>query len=93
MYVSTGLSVNLYTPLKIEKLRRINVDFWVMKTSRFNEGHIIKAIKAIKEHEVGRKAKDIVRDLGISQGTFYKWNTKLKTHGSLFQNSPLKKGL
>jgi putative transposase len=41
-----------------------------MKTSRFNEGQIIKAIK---EYEGGRKAEDIVRDLGISQGTFYKW--------------------
>jgi putative transposase len=44
-----------------------------MKTSRFNEGQIIKAIK---EHEGGRKAEDIVRDLGISQGTFYKWKQK-----------------
>ncbi len=47
--------------------------FGVMKTSRFNEGQIIKAIK---EHEGGRKAEDIVRDLGISQGTFYKWKQK-----------------
>ena len=44
-----------------------------MKTSRFNVGQIIKAIK---EHEGGRKAEDIVRDLGISQGTFYKWKQK-----------------
>ena len=29
-----------------------------------------------KEHEGGRKAEDIVRDLGISQGTFYKWKQK-----------------
>jgi putative transposase len=47
--------------------------FGVIKTSRFNEGQIIKAIK---EHEGGRKAEDIVRDLGISQGTFYKWKQK-----------------
>jgi hypothetical protein len=26
-----------------------------------------------KEHEGGRKAEDIVRVLGINQGTFYKW--------------------
>lgn len=39
-----------------------------MKTSRFNESQIIKAIK---EHQGGRKAEDIVRDLGISQGAFY----------------------
>jgi putative transposase len=44
-----------------------------MNTSRFNEGQIIKAIK---EHEGGRKAEDIVRDLGNSQGTFYKWKQK-----------------
>jgi putative transposase len=44
-----------------------------MKTSRFNEGQILKAIK---EHGGGRKAEDIVRDLGISQGTFYKWKQK-----------------
>jgi putative transposase len=40
-----------------------------MKTSRFNEGQVIKAIK---EQEGCRKAEDIVRNLGISQGTFYK---------------------
>jgi len=33
-----------------------------MKTSRFDEGQIIKAIK---EHEGGRKAEDIVEDLGL----------------------------
>jgi hypothetical protein len=38
-----------------------------MKTSRFNEGQIIKAIK---EYEGSRMAEDIVRDLGINQGTF-----------------------
>jgi putative transposase len=53
--------------------KRIILDFWEMKTSRFNESQIIKAIK---EHEGGRKAEDIVRDLGISQGTFYKWKQK-----------------
>jgi putative transposase len=44
-----------------------------MKPSRFNESQIIKAIK---EHEGGRKAEDIVSDFGISQGTFYKWKQK-----------------
>jgi putative transposase len=44
-----------------------------MKTSQFNDGQIIKAIK---EHDGGRKAEDIARDLGISQGTFYKWKQK-----------------
>ena len=36
------------------------LDFLVMKTSRFNESQIIKAIK---EHKGGRKAEDIVRGL------------------------------
>jgi putative transposase len=54
-------------------IEKIIFDFWEMKTSRFNESQIIKAIK---EHEGGRKAEDIVRDLGISQGTFYKWKQK-----------------
>jgi putative transposase len=44
-----------------------------MKKSGFNEGQIIKAIN---EHEGGCKAEDIVRDLGIIQGTFYKWKQK-----------------
>jgi len=44
-----------------------------MKTSRSNE---VQIIKAIKEHEGGRKAKDIVRDLWNSQGTFYKWKQR-----------------
>ena len=58
------------SPRRIETMKRIILIFGVMKTSRFNEGQIIKAIK---EHEGGRKAEDTVRDLGISQGTFYKW--------------------
>jgi putative transposase len=44
-----------------------------MKTGRFNEGPVIKAVK---EHEGGCKAEGIVRDLGISQGTFYQWKQK-----------------
>ncbi len=44
-----------------------------MKTSRFNESQIIKAIK---EQERGRKAEDIVRDLGIYKGTLNIWKQK-----------------
>lgn len=33
-------------------------------------------MKAIKEHEGGRKAEDICRELSISQGTFYKWKQR-----------------
>jgi len=44
-----------------------------MKTSRFSEEQIIKAIK---EAEVGRKVPDICRDLGVSEATFYTWRRK-----------------
>ena len=44
-----------------------------MKTTRFNEGQIIKAIK---ENEGGHKADDFVNDIGICQGTLYKWKKK-----------------
>ena len=30
-------------------------------------------VKAIREHENGRKAEEICRELGISTVTFYKW--------------------
>ena len=33
-------------------------------------------VKAIKDHENGRKAEEICRDLGISTVTFYKWRQK-----------------
>jgi hypothetical protein len=39
-----------------------------MKKSRFTETQIVKAIK---EHENGRKAEDLCRELGISTVTFY----------------------
>ncbi|MEB3236056.1 MAG: transposase, partial [Candidatus Sericytochromatia bacterium] len=44
-----------------------------MKTSRFSEEQIIKAIK---EAEMGRKVPDICRDLGVSEATFYAWRKK-----------------
>ena len=44
-----------------------------MKRSRFSEEQIIAAIK---RQESGQKAADICRELGISQGTFYKWKAK-----------------
>jgi len=40
---------------------------------RFTEEQIIKALK---EHDGGRSAADIVRELGISEQTFYNWKHK-----------------
>ena len=41
--------------------------------NRFTEEQIIKALK---EHEGGRPATDIVRELGIAEQTFYNWKRK-----------------
>lgn len=40
-----------------------------MKKTRFSETQIVKAIQ---EHEKGRKAEDVCRELGISTAAFYK---------------------
>jgi putative transposase len=45
-----------------------------MKKTRFTETQIVKAIP---EHESGRKAEDICREMGIITAAFYKWQ-----HGS-----------
>lgn len=44
-----------------------------MKRSKFTETQIVKAIK---EHEAGRKTEDICRELGISTVAFYKWRQR-----------------
>ena len=44
-----------------------------MKRSNFTETQIVKAIK---EHEGGRKAGDICRDMGITPAAFYKWRQR-----------------
>lgn len=44
-----------------------------MKKSRFTETQIIKILK---EQEQGIPVKEIARQHGISEGTFYKWKTK-----------------
>ena len=44
-----------------------------MKKTRFTEAQIVKAIK---EHENGREAKDLCRELGISTAAFYKWRQR-----------------
>ena len=48
-----------------------------MKKTRFTE---IQIIKAIQEHEGGRKAEDICRELSITSAAFYKW---LQRYGGL----------
>lgn len=44
-----------------------------MKKSNFTETQIVKAIK---EHEGGRKAQDICREMGVSPAAFYKWKQR-----------------
>ena len=44
-----------------------------MKKSNSTETQIVKAIK---EHEAGRKAEDICREMGISSAAFYKWKQR-----------------
>jgi putative transposase len=44
-----------------------------MKKSRFTETQIVKAIQ---EHENGKDAKAICRELGITPASFYKWRQR-----------------
>jgi putative transposase len=44
-----------------------------MKKSKFTETQIVKAIQ---DHEAGRKAEDICRELGITTASFYKWRQR-----------------
>lgn len=44
-----------------------------MKKSNFTETQIVKAIK---EHEGGRKAEDICREMSVSPAAFYKWKQR-----------------
>src|ERR1043165_2395615 len=44
-----------------------------MKKTKFTETQIVKAIK---EHENGKDAKDVCRELGISTAAFYKWRQR-----------------
>jgi len=44
-----------------------------MKRTRFTETQIVKAIK---DHEAGRKAEDICRELSITTASFYKWRQR-----------------
>lgn len=44
-----------------------------MKKQKFTESQIVKALK---EHEAGRNAEDISRELGINKATFYSWRKR-----------------
>jgi putative transposase len=44
-----------------------------MKRSKYTENQIIKILK---ENQEGRSAKDICREYGISDATFYTWRKK-----------------
>ena len=44
-----------------------------VKKSKFTETQIAKAIN---EHEAGRKAEEICREMGITSATFYKWRQR-----------------
>lgn len=44
-----------------------------MKSSKFSETQIIKALKS---HEAGVSVSDISRELGIDKSTFYYWRKK-----------------
>jgi putative transposase len=44
-----------------------------MKKSKFTDEQIIAALK---EAEAGAKVQDLVRKLGITEGTFYRWKAK-----------------
>ena len=45
----------------------------VMRKTRFTESQIVNALK---EHEAGKRAEDICRELGINRQTFYNWKKK-----------------
>ncbi|MCP1677261.1 putative transposase [Natronocella acetinitrilica] len=44
-----------------------------MRKSRFSESQIVQTLKQV---EGGRKVKDVCRELGISDATYYQWKSK-----------------
>ena len=44
-----------------------------MKKSRFSEAQIISLLG---RHERGEKSRDLCREIGISEATFYNWKAK-----------------
>jgi putative transposase len=49
-----------------------------MKRSRFSEEQIVRAIQ---EHDQGKKAEEICRELGVSQASFYTWKKQYEGLG------------
>ncbi|EBP3694701.1 transposase, partial [Salmonella enterica subsp. diarizonae] len=44
-----------------------------MRKARFTEHQIIAVIKSV---EAGRMVKDVCREVGISEATYYNWKSK-----------------
>ena len=44
-----------------------------MRKSRFTENQIVQILKQV---EGGRQVKDVCRELGISEATYYSWKSK-----------------
>lgn len=44
-----------------------------MRKSKFTESQIVKTLKQV---EGGRQVKDVCRELGISEQTYYTWKSK-----------------
>jgi len=44
-----------------------------MRKSKFTESQIVGALK---QAEGGRSVKDVCREMGISENTYYKWKSK-----------------
>ena len=49
-----------------------------MKRSRFTEEQIVRAIQ---EHDQGKKAEEICREMGVSPASFYTWKKQYAGFG------------
>ena len=44
-----------------------------MRKSKFNESQIVKALKSV---EAGRSVREVCREMGIAEATYYVWKQK-----------------